>query len=281
MSSQIITKFINRQNYTITYDISNNNEKYIDTKLLFEYSNNILYISLTSKHKNNSYEENFIEFNRVNSLLHIGRKLNDKYTSYRLVKTKDNIFLFNYNLNSLLDGNNIIIDNEKKHYFMGSYKNGKINGKAIERKYESINSDNTPFDLYIGEYKENKFDGDGLLNCPNYVYNGNFVKGVKDGKCELIIKNKQHKFNGDIKNNILEGIGEYTFQNGDIFKGEIKNNKANGKGIIIFNDNENYKGKFDNHKKVGEGKYTTKNNHEFISFYENGEDIKEKNIYKY
>ena len=282
ITNQIISKYINRQNYYISFDI-NDDPEFSDKKLIFDYSSKIIYLAIIKKLKSNSYEEVFIEYNRLNSMLHIGYKVNNKYTSNRLLKADKNLYLFNYNLNSLTDDLNTIIDNDKQHFFIGNYKLGKVHGKGIESKiFNNIsNLDNNSYDLYIGEYKENKFDGQGLLNCLNYIYNGTFNKGIKDGKCELLIKNKQHKYIGDIKNNILNGIGEYEFNNGNIYKGEIHNNLANGKGIIHYKDDEKYIGKFEKQKKVGEGKYITKDGYELISYFEKGDDIKEKNIYKY
>ena len=59
------------------------------------------------------------------------------------------------------------------------------------------------------------------------------------------------RYEGQLKQDKMEGQGKYYFKNGDIYEGEFKNNKREGKGIYYMKNGNKYEGDFKNDKKEG------------------------------
>ena len=68
-------------------------------------------------------------------------------------------------------------------------------------------------DIYMGEWKNNKREGNGIY----YFYNGD-------------------RYEGEFKNNKIEGIGTIYFSNGERFEGECKSDKVDGIGTFYFSN---------------------------------------------
>lgn len=88
-----------------------------------------------------------------------------------------------------------------KCFFKGYFKEGEK-----ERGIETFPNG----DEYTGQYRNNKFHGEGLLENKrmNYRYEGDFRIGLK------------------------EGNGTEKYKNGSIYVGEFKNNMKNGRGKL-------------------------------------------------
>ena len=119
--------------------------------------------------------------------------------------------------------------------------------------YDSGNS-------YTGEWKNNKFNGQGTYTFANgsvYV--------------------------GDHTDNKANGQGTYTFANGDKYVGEFKDDEFNGQGTFTFGPNsewvgDKYVGEFKDSKRNGQGTYTYANGNKYVGEFKdgkfNGEGIK-------
>ena len=131
---------------------------------------------------------------------------------------------------------------------------------------------------YVGEWKNNKFDGQGaftMLDGFKYVgefkddgYNGHGTVTDKDGsifigewKDSHPVKGKLVYANGDIyvgeldKKGNATGEGTHAYANGDRYVGEWKEDKKNGRGTIIFASGSSYVGDWKNDKRTGQGVY--------------------------
>ena len=104
--------------------------------------------------------------------------------------------------------------------------------------------------MYIGEYKQ-------------------LTTGVKirEGKGKLIQPSNPEQgdigsewYEGDWKNDQMDGYGEYHYSNGDIYEGNWKNNMHNGFGRYIFTNGNTYEGEWKDHKMEGHGKYLNMDN---------------------
>lgn len=105
-------------------------------------------------------------------------------------------------------------------------------------------------DIYIGNYRDNLFDGKGTLKYKNGdIYEGDFKKGVRCGK------------------------GEYKWINNERYRGQWSEDKINGYGIYFFNNGDRYEGDWLNNVMTGEGKYTFKNGKILIGYWENNNYI--------
>lgn len=88
-------------------------------------------------------------------------------------------------------------------------------------------------EAYIGNWKENNFDGFGHLydNNNKLIYEGHFEKGLK------------------------KGTGKLYFEDGNIYVGEFDNDLMNGRGVYIWKGNkQKWEGMFFNNYKHGKGK---------------------------
>ena len=62
-------------------------------------------------------------------------------------------------------------------------------------------------------------------------------------------------YEGEWKDDKMEGYGIYHYSNGDIYEGNWVNNKHHGHGTYKFTDGHRYEGEWKEHKMFGSGKY--------------------------
>jgi hypothetical protein len=118
-----------------------------------------------------------------------------------------------------------------------------------------------------------------------------YMKISSKSKKNYIIKNFKNgdKYEGEIKicdvqgslnkKKIINGLGIYTFHNGDVYEGYFKDDKRHGKGRVTFHSGALYEGYFKDDKKHGKGKYTFPNGTVYIGYFK--DDKKHgKGIYK-
>ena len=80
------------------------------------------------------------------------------------------------------------------------------------------------------------------------------LKAENENNNKIIIKELENgKYEGQMKNNKLEGKGKYYYNNGSIYEGEWKNDKKEGKGIFIFPNGDRYEGDFKDDNFDGKG----------------------------
>lgn len=119
---------------------------------------------------------------------------------------------------------------------------------------------------YVGNIKDNKFEGKGEYRTKNYKYNGDFSCGKRHGKGKLEDLEKNIIYKGDFRNNMKEGYGEEKYLDGSIYKGEFKEDLKHGKGILLLQENGNYgyDGEFKYDQKSGKGKFKWSEKKEYI-----------------
>ena len=78
------------------------------------------------------------------------------------------------------------------------------------------------------------------------------------------------KYEGDYKNNKMEGKGILFFENGDKYEGEFLKDKFNGKGVYTWNDGNIYEGGFKDDFKEGKGKLFLNNGEVINALWKNG-----------
>ena len=79
--------------------------------------------------------------------------------------------------------------------------------------------------MYYGELKDGKRDKRGGV-----VYTSGFYKGST--------------FEGEFKDNFVNGYGILNDANGDVFKGEYVDSRKNGEGIYTHPDGSYYAGEY-------------------------------------
>lgn len=109
--------------------------------------------------------------------------------------------------------------------------------------------------IYIGQVKNNKPNGKGVLTDGDSIYAGFWNNGTPNSFF-YIYKNECLEYKG-IFNNWVKDVKGTMYEGGHpIYKGEIKNGKQNGFGIQFMKKRgELFQGQFNNGKKINEGRF--------------------------
>ena len=91
--------------------------------------------------------------------------------------------------------------------------------------------------VYIGEWVNGKRKGRGKVTDGNYVYMGFFENDRRQGwGMEDFVGDSEwagDRFEGDFENDVRNGVGLYTHDNGDSYLGKYKDNVKEGIGRRI------------------------------------------------
>ena len=90
---------------------------------------------------------------------------------------------------------------------------------------------------YVGEFKDNKFHGQGTFTWASGEFAGD-------------------KYVGEFKNSKEHGQGTYTYANGDKYVGEVKDGLTHGRGTYTWASGSKYVGEFKDGKRHGQGTFT-------------------------
>ena len=156
------------------------------------------------------------------------------------------------------EGNGILYDEMGFVMYLGKFKNGKFEGKGIEyfNKSKKIK--------YKGDFKNGNREGQGILYNKNgkKSFEGDFKNNYSEGRGIFYNLNGSKSFEGEFEYNVRHGQGISYYDNGNIcFDGNFKYGKIEGKGICYYrNGNIAYKGEYKNNKYEGKG----------IFYYDNG-----------
>ena len=195
------------------------------------------------------------------------KNMNKNNDNDNLIK-KSEKYKKNIDENSNDNFNNIIIPNIKPTLFDKNeiFKNDPFrNGIGITKNKndprDAINDNNRkiyPIVIednisYIGEWKNGKRDGIGLLHLENeYKYFGQFSENNIVGYGILFHQNGD-SYKGQWKNYQADGWGIYFIKNGAFIRGMWSHNKPNGFGIERWPRQSVYSGEYNNGNKDGIG----------------------------
>lgn len=155
-----------------------------------------------------------------------------------------------------------IIDFLQNHDFTKVIVYGSPLHKSYDGKAKLVSFDPGKYTLYIGEFKNGKYQGDGTeyYASGEVKYTGGFKNGKYEGSGIFYSENKADEsyyklYEGEFKNNSFDGNGIEYFDSGKIkYEGEFKSNKYEGKGVDYFDSgNIKYEGEFKNNKYEGKG----------------------------
>jgi len=154
----------------------------------------------------------------------------------------------------------------KHHIYLGKFLYGKKHG------FGQINLIQPDFkgDKYVGEFKDDKFNGQGTytyVNGDKYV--GQFNDGKGNGQGTYTYANG-NKYVGEFKDNKFNGQGTYTYTNGNKYVGEFKDDKFNGQGTYTYADGDKYVGEYKYGIFNGQGTYTYADGDKYVGEYKYG-----------
>ena len=91
---------------------------------------------------------------------------------------------------------------------------------------------------------------------------------------EITIDWEEGTYTGEVSNNVPNGEGTYTFDDGDKYVGEYKDDKKHGQGTYTFASKENlgdtYVGGWKDNKKHGQGTYTFASGSKYVGEFKDG-----------
>ena len=97
---------------------------------------------------------------------------------------------------------------------------------------------------YVGEFKNDNFDGQGTLTFPNGTkYVGEWKNGKSNGQGTLTFTDGT-KYEGEFKDNKSNGQGTWTYPGGSKYVGEFKNGVFDGQGTLTHPDGTKYEGEW-------------------------------------
>ena len=140
--------------------------------------------------------------------------------------------------------NNLYEDGE---YYIGQFKNNKFNGRGM-----IFYRDNTL--KYVGFFINDIYNGEGkLIIAKGCYYTGQFKNGKRNGKGILYSEDKVI-YKGNFVEDKINGFGRYYYENGLSYEGQIKNGMRHGNGKLLDKDNKIiYDGAYLKNKRNGEG----------------------------
>jgi hypothetical protein len=136
----------------------------------------------------------------------------------------------------------------------GACEDGKASGHGLLAWF----TDGALLARYVGGLKAGKLDGVGMLAIQSEQgggfdhYEAEFVDGEFEGEVGLETANGD-RFQGSMKQSVIEGYGSYIAANGDRYDGEFTNGLPEGSGFAEAGDGELYKGMFKAGVRHGEG----------------------------
>ena len=185
-----------------------------------------------------------------------------------------------------------IIDNynesKRNYYKLQNLSYLKNNNKEIIKYINDINNNDSIFEIYkfpndkfhkeyfdkgllgiyFGEKKNYSKEGKGIFYF-NKPKNFDFFENkhidtniINEDSIELYIFAKcynKKKYEGDFKNDKIDGKGILYYNNGNKYEGNWKNDKKEGKGILYYNNGNKYEGNWKNDKKEGKGIFNFNN----------------------
>ena len=171
--------------------------------------------------------------------------------------------------------------------YIGEFKNNKRNGYGV--LYYNKNNINMR-DRYEGDWKDDKIEGKGKIYWNNGdKYEGDFINGIINGN-GIILYNKndeckRKEYDGEWKDGKKEGKGIMYWNNGERYEGDWKNDKIEGKGIYYYveyneYDIDRYEGEWKDGKKEGKGKLYWNNGDRYEGDFKN-DMASGKGIYYY
>ncbi len=152
--------------------------------------------------------------------------------------------------------------NKTGEIYEGKYINGKLNGKGI---YKNNNGD-----FYYGEYINGLKNGKGKEKNSEFEYEGDYKNNKLNGIGKIKFKNKQCEYEGNFENNNLNGFGIFKWENGEVYEGNLNNGIISGRGKYIYPDGEIYEGDYKRGIKQGFGKIKFSNGNSYEGPFNNG-----------
>ena len=216
---------------------------------------------ITEEEFKSSIPENYLNLSNDHPFV-FPKEIIEKKSIYEVepIKFKNgNIFKGKWNTGNTMEGKGKYYIKDDDIFIEGYWENGEL-------KYGKIfMSDGN---IYEGEIKDSKFNGNGKLIYKDAIYEGTFENDeFKKGK---LTWNNGYEYDGDFNGCSLQGKGKLKNPDGDIYEGDFENNYFHGEGkYTYFNSKNLYEGEFEYGMKKGKGKYVANNEYTYEGTWDN------------
>ena len=189
-----------------------------------------------------------IQKNNNNLLYNVVQQL--QTVIYDITSQKNTDIIINQIKNIIILMNKIIAENQK-------------NTEQIRKDIKQLN------DLITTQFKTK-----GKKKYKDGEYVGEFQNGLRDGKGTFYYyENNEYerkKYEGDWKNDKIEGKGKMIWKSGGIYEGEWSNDLKEGKGFEVFPSGQKYEGNFKNSNYEGKGVLYYENGNRYAVYFKKG-----------
>lgn len=130
-------------------------------------------------------------------------------------------------------------NNGQEHY-IGTYDNGKRNGKGMLKLVGEK--------VYHGEFRDDYFHGQGklLFFKEQIKYKGEFRKGEMSGRGVMVwLQEGGTVYDGEMVRGIRDGFGVYTDSKNNKYVGYWKDDKKHGDGMFVTEQGAKFKVRYD------------------------------------
>jgi len=107
---------------------------------------------------------------------------------------------------------------------------------------------------YEGEWAHGNFQGQGKLQLPDGVYEGDFRNGEITGS-GMRCWNDGTQYTGEFLDGEMHGQGLFLRADGERYEGGFVRNQRSGSGVLVTPDGTCYEGFFEEHRLNGHGSY--------------------------
>lgn len=97
-------------------------------------------------------------------------------------------------------------------------------------------------ECYDGFFKDDLRHGQGTFQTLVAVYDGDWIRGLREGHGVLTYKDGSYCYAGSWKSDIRHGEGKMTLNNVGYYEGSWANDLREGKGIMKYSNGDVYEG---------------------------------------
>jgi hypothetical protein len=171
------------------------------------------------------------------------------------IKFKDGASYNGHLTAGVLEGEGTYHYPDRRSNYIGNFCRGTREGKGIYIEYR----DGQPSMEYKGDWKDDKYQGKGILRTGEVNIYGEFENNHINGYGVLNAKMNHNSteviiYKGNWKDSVFNGHGTYYWSDSSEYTGNFVNGYKNGRGVFTWPDGVQYHGEFRRGMRDGSGK---------------------------
>mgnify|MGYP000879381992 FL=1 len=124
---------------------------------------------------------------------------------------------------------------------------------------------------YFGEFENDLLNGSTVMYTEDMVYEGRVKNGSKHGVGRLVsFGDDPFIYEGEFVENVFNGTGRITYDNGTIYYGMFLDGKRHGAGRLTLPGGTKYEGYWENDRKNGKGLQNWSDGRSYVGDWVNG-----------